>query len=243
MSAGPDDTAAVRWNWGTALPASDEFDYGSASAPAVPDRAKWHLAGGATDACWPGHAGNGRRCDANTRVEGGVLRMTGTSGGDSGWLGSRFAQRYGRYEVRARSHATGPDNGRQYHPVLIVWPADNAWPEGGEYDYLENGAPGESCAEAFLHHPKPDPTTKEFARRCGIELAQWHNFAFEWTPAHLRGFVDGVEWFTFDRDCIQCAPGPMRQTIQLDNFFGQDLQPAVFEVDWARVYAIPGVSE
>ncbi len=42
----------------------------------------------------------------------------------------------------------------------------------------------------------------------------------------------------FDRDCIQCAPGPMFQTIQLDNFHGGNLQTAVFEVDWARVYSL-----
>jgi hypothetical protein len=30
----------------------------------------------------------------------------------------------------------------------------------------------------------------------------------------------------------------MHQTIQLDNFYGDDLQSAVYEVDWARVYAL-----
>jgi hypothetical protein len=34
----------------------------------------------------------------------------------------------------------------------------------------------------------------------------------------------------------------MHQTIQLDNFFGTGMQSAVYEIDWARVYAIPGVS-
>lgn len=85
---------------------------------------------------------------------------------------------------------------------------------------------------------------QEFARRCGVDLTQWHNVAVEWTPDHVKGFIDGAEWFSFSggandiRDCIQCAP-PMHQTIQLDNFHGEDLQPAVYEIDWARVYA-PG---
>jgi len=233
------DTAAVRYQWGTALPGSDEFTYGSAAVPAVPDRTKWSIAG----QCWPGHNGNGRRCDTNTRVVGGMLRMTGESDGDSGWLASETGQRYGRWEVRARSQATGANNGRQYHPVLITWPDSDQWPEGAEYDYLENSAPGEDCAGAFLHYPNHQPRTQEHAEKCGVDLSQWHNFGFEWTPQHVTGYLDGVEWFTFSRDCVQCAPGPMHQTIQLDNFFGSSMQPAVFEADWARVYAIAGVTQ
>ncbi|WP_043454079.1 hypothetical protein [Streptomyces fulvoviolaceus] len=38
-------TAAERYGWGDPLPEwSDEFDYGSEAAPAVPDRDKWRAA-------------------------------------------------------------------------------------------------------------------------------------------------------------------------------------------------------
>ncbi len=222
---------------------SDDFNYGSPVSPATPDQTRWHLAGGGVNQCWPGHAGNGRRCENNSRVVGGVLRQTGETDGDSGWLASRFGQRYGRWEARVRSRATGPDNGRQYHPLLILWPDSDRWPQDGEYDYLENGAPGEPCAKAFLHYPHdPDvPVQQRFARKCGVDLKQWHNIAVEWTPRHVKGFVDGVQWFSFSggansvRECIQCAPA-MHQTIQLDNFFGNRMQSAVYEIDWARVY-------
>ncbi|WP_165906215.1 glycoside hydrolase family 16 protein [Streptomyces sp. Z26] len=240
-------TAAERYGWGDPLPRwSDEFDYGSEEEPAVPDRDKWDLAGGGPGACWPGHAGNGRRCDANTRVVGGMLRMTGETNGDTGWLSSVYGQRYGRWEARVRSRPTSEDDGRQYHPLLILWPDSDEHPRDGEYDYLENMAPGERCAEAFLHYPHSEevPVQQEFARRCGVDLTQWHDIGVEWTPDHVRGFVDGEEWFRFagganaDRDCLQCAPS-MHQTIQLDNFHGDALQGAVYEVDRARVYALP----
>ncbi|OAH15434.1 glycoside hydrolase family 16 protein [Streptomyces jeddahensis] len=247
----PPTTAAERYGWGDPLPEwSDEFDYGSEADPALPDRDKWRLAGGGPGKCWPGHSGNGRRCDVNTRVVGGVLRMTGEANGDTGWLASPYGQQYGRWEARVRSRATAPDNGRPYHPLLILWPDSNEHPEDGEYDYLENGAPGEQCAEAFLHYPHPEgvPVQQEFAQKCGVDLSQWHNVAIEWTPDHVRGFIDGEEWFRFsggateDRDCIQCAPS-MHQIIQLDNFHGDDLQSAVYEVDWARVYDLPGLPD
>ncbi|HEX2132781.1 MAG TPA: glycoside hydrolase family 16 protein [Actinophytocola sp.] len=240
------DTAAARYDWGDPLPEwSDEFDYGSEAEPAVPDQDKWSLAGGGVDQCWPGHAGNGRRCDKNTRVVGGLLRQTGEANGDSGWLASKFGQRYGRWEARVRSQATGENNDRQYHPLLILWPDSDRWPEDGEYDYLENGAPGEDCAEAFIHYPHDAdaPVQQEHAEKCGVDLTQWHNVGIEWTPDHVKGFIDGEEWFSFSggandvRECIQCAPS-MHQTIQLDNFYGDDMQSAVYEVDWARVYTL-----
>ncbi|MEU0189470.1 hypothetical protein ABZ250_06365 [Streptomyces afghaniensis] len=109
-------TAAERYGWGDPLPAwSDEFRYGSEADPAVPDRAKWRLAGGGPDRSRPGHSDNGRRCEEWFRFSGGA----------------------------------------------------NA-----------------------------------------------------------------------DRDCIQCAPS-MHRTIQLDNFHGDGLQSAVYEVDRARVFDLP----
>lgn len=238
-------TSAQRYGWGAPIEAgTDEFNYGSEEAPAVPDQEKWNLAGGGTGQCWEGHDGNGRRCDENSRVAGGVLRQTGEADGDSGWVASRFGQQYGRWEARVRSQADGADNGRTYHPLLILWPDSDRWPQDGEYDYLENSAPGEDCAEAFIHYPHdPDVSNQqEFAQRCGVDLTQWHNIAVEWTPDHVKGFVDGEEWFSFSggandvRECVQCAPA-MHQTIQLDNFHGDDMQPATYEIDWIRTYA------
>ncbi|MFF5564854.1 hypothetical protein ACFY7Z_01160 [Streptomyces sp. NPDC012623] len=245
----PAGSAAERYGWGDPLAAwSDEFGYGSADAPAIPDPAKWQLPGDGSS-CWPGHEGNGRRCPGNSRVVGGVLRQTGGANGDSAWMASRFGQRYGRWEARVRSRTTGEGYGRPYHPLLILWPDSGRWPEDGEYDYLENSAPGEDCAEAFIHYPHRAgvDVQQEPARTCGVDLTRWHTIGIEWTPDHVRGFLDGKEWFRFSgganavRDCVQCAPS-MHQTVQLDNFFGDRMQSAVYEIDYLRVYAIDGVS-
>ncbi|SFO00951.1 Glycosyl hydrolases family 16 [Pseudonocardia ammonioxydans] len=228
-------TAAERYGWGTPLPASDEFDYDG-----PPDPQKWKHAG----ECWPGHDGNGGRCASRSTVDGEKLVQTGLADGDSAWIGSTFNQQYGRWEARVRSEGTGPDNGRQYHPLLIIWPQSDQWPEDGEYDFLENGAPGEQCAEAFIHYPHGrGAIQQEFVREsdCGAPLSEWHNVAIEWTPDHITGFIDGVEWFSFsggaqgNRRNIQDMPSG-HLTIQLDNFFGGDMQPATYEVDWVRIY-------
>ncbi|MDQ4117170.1 MAG: family 16 glycosylhydrolase [Actinomycetota bacterium] len=231
-------TAAERYGWGTPLPGSDEFDY-----TGRPDPAKWNVAG----ECWAGHAGNGGRCAGRSTVDGSKLVQTGLANGNSAWLASKVDQRYGRWEARVRSKATGPDNGRQYHPLLIVWPTSNRWPQDGEYDFLENGAPGQDCAEAFIHYPHDAGVAvqQEFVKEkdCGAPLSEWHTVAFEWTPDHVRGYIDGAKWFdlfggaTGIRKKIQGMPSG-HLTIQLDNFFGGNMQPATYEVDWVRIYAL-----
>jgi glycosyl hydrolase family 16 len=240
------DTASARHGWGEPVPqGSDEFNYGSESSPVRPDPAKWEHAGSG-DECWPGHAGSGRRCEENARVVGGMLRIVGEANGDTGWIASTFDQQYGRWEARVRSQPTSETNDPQYYPLLILWPSSDRHPQDGEYDYLENVEPSAPCVEANIHYPHDEsaPTQLEPAQRCGVDLTQWHNLALEWTPDHIKGFVDGEEWFSFSggandlRQCIQCSRG-MHQTIQLDNFYGDSMQPAVYEVDWARVYSLP----
>jgi hypothetical protein len=229
-------TAAERYGWGTPLPSSDEFD-----VPGAPDPARWVPAG----ECWPGHEGNGRRCASRATVTGGALVLDGLANGDTGWLAGRYGTQYGRWEARVRSYQTG--TGVPYHPVMIVWPDSENWPADGEYDFLENSSPGEQCAEAFLHYPHPDlPVQQEFAREtdCGAPLSEWHTLAFEWTPDHVRGYIDGEQWFSFSggaglggRAAIQAMPSG-HLTLQLDAYARGGLAPARFEVDWVRMYAI-----
>lgn len=227
-------TAAERFGWGTPLPGSDEFNY-----TGRPDPNKWSTAG----ECWAGHAGNGKRCASTSVVDGTKLVQTGKTNGDSAWLGSRTGQQYGRWEARVRSEATTANNGRQYHPLLIIWPDSNRWPQDGEYDFFENSAPGQNFVESFTHYPHNSGAAvqQEHARKMAVDTKQWHNVAIEWTPAHVKGFIDGTEWFSYSngansvRKNIQDMPKG-HLTIQLDNFFGANMQGAKYEVDWARIY-------
>ena len=224
---GDGDTAAGNYNWGTPLPASDEFGYTGA-----PDQSKWGIYGGA-DGCTAGHSGNGQRCGYTNTVQDGYLRQTGYENGDSAGLASTFGQKYGRWEVRARVQSAGGD-GYAYHPVLITWPDSDEWPQGGEYDYFEVNV-GDTSATAFMHHPTDSGVVQDEYHSDALDLSQWHNYGFEWAPDGLTGYIDGKPWF-HDTDPDVQAPGPMHQTIQLDNFCGCAMQKAYFDVDWARVY-------
>ncbi|WP_217167001.1 polysaccharide lyase family 7 protein [Streptomyces sp. AC512_CC834] len=245
-SDGDSAEAAERYGWGTPLPVSDEFDYTGAVDPA-----KWDVPSGSvggTAQCWEGHSGNGRRCGKNSTVADGMLTMRGEANGDTGWIRQNSDTQYGRWEIRSRSRNIGSEGGL-YHPLHLIWPTEDNRLENGEYDWVEYSDPDAQCLTAFLHYPKSPSDEKERRDLCPLDMTQWHNFAFEWTPEELVGYVDGVEWFRLadgandDRGNIQDMPlGNL--VIQLDNFTGDSgLRPAVFEVDWVRTYDIEPAGE
>ena len=57
------------------------------------------------------------------------------------------------------------------------------------------------------------------------DFTQWHNFAVEWTPDHIVGYLDGVEFYrTEDPDAN--PPGPMDFVLQQDiGPYGNGLDP------------------
>ncbi len=241
-SADPTE-AAERYGWGEPLPVSDEFDY---TGPVDPE--KWDVPSGevgGTPQCWEGHAGNGRRCGKNSTVADGIMTMRGEANGDTGWIRQNVDMQYGRWEVRSRSRNTGADGGL-YHPLHLIWPTAGNRLENGEYDWVEYSNPDAQCLGAFLHYPQSPTDEKEHEELCPVDMTEWHNFAFEWTPEELVGYVDGAEWFRLsdgansERGDIQTMPLG-NYVIQLDNFTGDSgLRPAVFEVDWVRTYALGG---
>lgn len=229
-------TAAATHGWGTPLPASDEFDYTGA-----PDPNKWSVyglggsVGGAGSNCWVGHAGNGRRCAYTATVGGGFLRQHGYPNGDSAGMASKLGQRYGRWEVRARITSVG-SSGNPYHPVLLTWADSDQWPQGGELDFFEVNV-GDDRASAYLHHPTQSGVVQDSYQSKPLDLSQWHNYALDWTPTALVGYIDGQEWFR-DTDPKAQPPGPMHACIQLDCFFPQtNMQEAYFDAAWVRIYS------
>lgn len=241
-SPGSDDSmalgrsAAQRLGWGDPLPASDEFNYVGA-----PDTQKWFMFGGDKSGdCWTGHDGNGRRCVDQNWVNGQYLRVTGLKNGDTSGVGSRFSQMHGRYEVRARAVAHEGATGLPYHPVLLLWPSNDIWPAGAEYDFFEVDI-GDTCASAYMHYPDHKPIRQEHAEKCPVDITQWHNYAFEWSPDGVTGWIDGHQWFHFSQNGIQNAPGEMHLAMQLDDYYtrtkGPDvLQQAYLDIDWAHIY-------
>lgn len=228
--------AAVKYGWGTPDPISDEFNYTGDLDPA-----KWQNSpvGGMA-----GHAGNGRRIAYCATVADGILSLHGYSNGDTAWIKQRLDVQYGRWEIRSRSRNIG-SSGNLYHCLALIWPTSEQWPDDGEYDWLEYTNPDQQSAEAYLHYPHPDlPVQQEHATKSGVDMTQWHNIAFEWSPSGVKGWVDGEPFFSYSggagpggRRNIQAMPSG-HLNLQLDNFHGTGMREAVMEVEFVRYYPL-----
>jgi len=217
---GPGDgtQAATTLGWGPQAD-GDEFE-GSAV-----DTAKWGLYNS------PGHAGEGLRRPSQISVKGGILTIAGTSNGTTGGMAMEQGRKYGRWEARMQI----PKGDFRYHPVLILWPDAEDFPVGGEVDYAETTTAA-SKIDFFLHYSSQNKTTT--ASRA-VDLTSWHNYAVEWTPTGIRGYIDGVQFFS-DLDPTHLPPRSMHQTIQLDWFpsGAAPTTPSSMNVAWVRIYDV-----
>ncbi|MFP5068876.1 family 16 glycosylhydrolase [Pseudonocardia nantongensis] len=177
----------------------------------------------------PGHDGNGTRTPDAVSVENGNLVIRGDSEGNTGGIAWGEPRKYGKWEMRAKF----PAGDKQYHPVLLLWPSEVSWPEGGEIDFAETNSAAEDVS-FFLHYGSSN--SQEEAKQ-NLDITQWHNYAVEWTPDAVIGYIDGKEWFR-STDPETLPPGPMHATIQLDYFpDGGSPQPSEMHVAWMRQYS------
>ncbi|HEY0816454.1 MAG TPA: glycoside hydrolase family 16 protein, partial [Pseudonocardia sp.] len=213
--------AAVRYNW--QLQDHDEFD-GAALGPL------WSpYSGKTTD-------GVGRHDPANLHVADGMLAIV-SHGLSSGGLEWHPGQLYGRWEVRARTQRAAG-----YGAVLILWPDAEDWPVGGEIDFMEIPKPARNDDIFTLHYGADD---SQNSTHVAGDFTQWHDYAVEWLPDHVAGFVDGQEVFR-STDRRQLPPRSMHLAMQQDiGPLGDGWIPArdattpaqvSFQIDWVRRY-------
>jgi len=175
-----------------------------------------------------GHSSNGTRSEKAVTVENGSLVIRGDSDGNTGGMAWGESQRFGKWEMRAKF----PSGDSQYHPVLILWPSDVDWPEGGEIDFAETTSAANDVS-FFLHYSSSNQ--QKYAKK-NIDITQWHNYAVEWVDGRVTGYIDGEKWFE-STDEKTLPPGKMHPTIQLDYFpDGGSPEASEMYVDYMRIY-------
>ena len=184
----------------------------------------------------PGHAGNGRRCPSAVTVSDGILTITGDPNGTTGGMAWRLGDaKYGRWEARIKSPVADPT----YNAVMLLWPDAENGPAGGEVDLMEISDAARQKTDFFLHYGEAD---HQLHGEKVIDATQWHDWAVEWTPTTITGYVDGVAWFsTIRADAL--PPGPMHLTLQLDWFPDSGsgaVRKSEMQVDWVHYYPVDG---
>ena len=217
--------AAIRYGWGEPV-AGDEFD------DVGPPDAGWSVYDG------PGHHGQGKRRPSAWHGDGRTMTVTGSANGTTGGMSANWPgsdRKYGRWETRMRTSVRDP----RYHAVLLLWPQDG-YKRGkcdGEVDYSESTS-DLTQTRFFLHHGCENSQVRASITN---DTTAWHNYAVEWSPDGITGYLDGRPWFR-DTDPTHLPPRPMHATIQLD-YFPSDgtgpLRTTHMSVAWTREYRAP----
>lgn len=209
-------SAAYRYNWGKVV-AGDEFSY-----TGLPKSTKWSLYNS------KGQSGHGVRRPSQWHVDGSAAVVTGLSNGRTGGMSMKYGQKYGRWELRMKSNKRDSE----FHTAAMLWPDRKTPSTCPEVDYLES-THDTAKVKFFLHYgcaPRQTYAVKK------IDTTVWHNYAVDWTPSRMTGYIDGVKWFT-DTSTSHLPKGSMHQTIQLDWFpDGTSLHQSQMSIAWIRVY-------
>lgn len=200
----------------------------------------------------------------NARIEDGnlVIEAKKDSTGD-GWTSARLTTRgktaftYGKIEFRAKvprekgNWAAGWTLGDSYVDEI-------SWPYCGEIDILESvgyevdNETGDGIAHATVHTPayyfkinNQISSTRNVTNIAG----EFHTYAVEWTPGEVRGYVDGEQYYLYDKNANELEwPFNKPQNIILNLAMGggwggakgmdPDITSQLFLIDYVRVYGL-----
>ncbi|HET7691036.1 MAG TPA: glycoside hydrolase family 16 protein [Nocardioidaceae bacterium] len=162
----------------------------------------------------------------------------------------KFAQAYGRFEIRAKFPAvttTGVHSALWLYPKSLLY---GAWPASGEIDIAEFFTKYPDRAIPHLHYKKASVDANVTNNFCMISNpADWHTYTLEWLPGSLTISYDGqvclstTSWYP---DGL-LMPAPFNQPffINLTQALGRGLNPfdpattplpATMYVDYVRAW-------
>ena len=159
----------------------------------------------------------------------------------------KFAQAYGRFEVRAKFPAATVAG---LQSALWLFPSDyakyGAWPASGEIDIAEEYSRYADRAIPFVHYISPTLDTNVTNNYCTIaSVNAFHSYTVEWTASTITVSYDGKTCITDYAPTL--APGPFSQPFVValtqalgvggNAFTSSTPLPATTQVDYVRVWS------
>lgn len=194
----------------------------------------------------------------NARVEDGHLVIAAHEeayeGNDytSARLNSDTSWTYGRFEIRAQL-----PSGRGTWPAHWLLASqdtygDQFWPDNGEIDIMEHVGFDPNVIHSTIHteaYNHVDGTQRGSSTEVPGATSSFHVYALEWTPEEIRSYVDGEQYFAFQKPAgASSAEWPFDHDFHLilniavggawggQEGVADDIWPARMLVDYVRVY-------
>lgn len=155
---------------------------------------------------------------------------------------------YGYFEARLKVPV-----GKGTWPAFWMMPKNfTAWPDDGEIDIMEHVGYRPNYISSSIHcqaYNHSIGTQKTAEKYVATSQTEFHVYAVEWTTDHIKGYVDGVNYFTFTNDHANNYntwpfDNPFYLKLNLawgGNWGGaegvdESALPATYQIDYVRVF-------
>jgi len=243
----PNSTPPPPWNFEAQPVWTDEFEKDSV------DLSRWTFQTGGNG--WGNDELEYYTDGSNAKIENGILKIIAKkeSMGGRNYTSSRMITKgkgdwlYGRFEIRARV-----PRGVGTWPAIWMMPTDDSyggWPKSGEIDIMEHVGFDQNNIHFTVHNQTYFAGNGKGATTLVSTASDsFHVYRCDWTPAGIRGFVDGVPYFEYDNNHGGPAywPYDKRFYIILNVAIGgawggqkgvdDSIFPVSMDVDYVRVY-------
>jgi beta-glucanase (GH16 family) len=160
---------------------------------------------------------------------------------------------YGYFEARLKL-----PKGKGTWPAFWMMPKNfTGWPKDGEIDIMEHVGYHQDYVSSSIHctayvHSNGTQKTKEIYLKGATD--EFHVYALEWTPEYIKSYVDGEQLFyykpeTYGERNYNTWPFDNPFYLKLNLAWGgnwggamgidETCLPAVYEIDYVRVFQIP----
>lgn len=178
---------------------NDEFDEGT-----QPSSEWWYEtgAGGWGNNELQNYVSGSQSGDQLASINNGILTITAKKIGGTVYsirMNTTKGWTYGYFEARLK-----PASGKGAWSAFWMMPKNfTAWPDDGEIDIMEHVGYDPNNVHASIHckaYYHSIGTQKTGTKNIATAQNEFHVYAVEWTADYIKGYVDGVNYFTFLND-------------------------------------------
>lgn len=236
---------------------NDEFD--ATEVASFPDSTKWNyeLGGGGwgnkeqqyyVPGCY--------QTDTTAFIQDGVLNIRAIKLEEpinsyryiSSRLTTKENWKYGYFEGRMKL-----PKGTGTWPAFWMLPINlQTWPLDGEIDIMEHVGSHPDSIHISIHTQKYNHaigTQKTAILQIKNSQTEFHIYGLQWTPSEIKGFIDGIECFSYTNDGMEDketwpfdTPFNIKLNMAVGGGFGglkgvdDSCFPATFQIDYVRIY-------